>query len=86
MIINIIKIKFFAYCSLSFMDKIRIYHFSLDGVVAVVEEMDLREHSDVRQPGGHWGSSVCLDYVELYSLLDNQHLFQPQQRNKLCGR
>lgn len=28
---------------------------SLDGVTAVVEEMDLREHEDdVRQPGGHW--------------------------------
>jgi hypothetical protein len=34
---------------------------SLDGITAVVEEMDLREHEDdVRQPGGHWGSSVCV--------------------------
>ena len=29
----------------------------LDGLSAVVEEMDLREHEDdVRQPGGHWVS------------------------------
>ena len=62
------------------------YIFSLDGVVAVVEEMDLREYSDVGQPGGHWGSSVCLDYVELYSYLDNQNSFEPKQQNKLCGR
>ena len=32
----------------------------LDGLSAVVEEMDLREHEDdVRQPGGHWVSQAC---------------------------
>lgn len=52
---------------------------SLDGISAVVELMDLREHEDdYRQPGGHWGSSVCVDYVEAYT-------DKSQVRNKLCG-
>ncbi len=51
----------------------------LDGVSAVVQEMDLREHEDdVRQPGGHWGSSVCLDYIEVYTE-------SSRVRSKLCG-
>ncbi len=51
----------------------------LDGVSAVVQEMDLREYEDdVRQPGGHWGSSVCLDYLEAYTQ-------SSRVRNKLCG-
>ena len=52
---------------------------SLDGLTAVVEEMDLREHEDDRrQPGGHWGSSVCLDYVEAFTE-------KTKVRSKLCG-
>ena len=51
----------------------------LDGVSAVIEEMDLREHhDDMRQPGGHWASSVCIDYIEAYT--DKSRV-----RNKLCG-
>ena len=47
--------------------------------------------SDVRQPGGHWGSSECVDYVEMYSKLSNKKSFAPITfgpipRNKLCGR
>ena len=63
-----------------------LFSCRLDGVVAVVEEMDLREHYDVRQPGGHAGSSVCLDYLELYSMLDGKNSFEPKKRNKLCFR
>ena len=52
---------------------------TLDGITAVIEEMDLREHEDdVRQPGGHWGSSICVDYLEAFT--DKSKL-----RNKLCG-
>jgi hypothetical protein len=59
----------------------------LDGVVAVVEEMVLADkNSDVGQPGGHWGSSECVDYVEMYSQLNTKNKFAPIQRNKLCGR
>ena len=46
---------------------------------AVVEEVDFREHEDdFRQPGGHWGSSVCLDYIEVWT--DKQ-----KSKAKLCG-
>ncbi len=52
----------------------------LDGVTAVIEELDLREHEDdARQPGGHWGSSVCVDYLEAYT-------DSAAARNKLCGQ
>jgi hypothetical protein len=48
-------------------------------LTAVVEEMDFREHEDdFRQPGGHWGSSVCLDYLEVWT--DKQ-----KTKSKLCG-
>ena len=51
----------------------------MDGLTAVVEEMDFREHEDdFRQPGGHWGSSVCLDYLEVWT--DKQ-----RSKAKLCG-
>jgi hypothetical protein len=41
--------------------------------------MDFREHEDdFRQPGGHWGSSVCLDYLEVWT--DKQ-----KSKAKLCG-
>ena len=61
--------------------------FSLDGIIAVVEEMELREDSEWSMVNmGHLGSSVCLDYLELYSLMANRGSFQPKQTNKLCGR
>ncbi|XP_040573640.1 uncharacterized protein [Lepeophtheirus salmonis] len=53
---------------------------SLDGISAVIEHMDLREHEDdVRSPGGHWGSSVCIDYLQVYT--ENSKV-----KNKLCGK
>lgn len=51
----------------------------LDGISAVIEEMDLREHEDdFRQPGGHWGSSVCIDYIEAFTE-------KTKVKNHLCG-
>ena len=53
---------------------------SLSGLTAVVEEMDLREQEDdVRLPGGHWGSSLCVDYLEAYT-------DKSKVKNKLCGK
>ena len=60
--------------------------YSLDGIVAVVEEIELREDEWSMVNMGHLGSSVCLDYLELYSLMDSKNSFQPKQTNKLCGR
>ncbi len=52
---------------------------SLSGLAAVIEAIDLRRHEDdVQQPGGHWGSSVCVDYLEV-------HADGAGERNKLCG-
>ena len=61
--------------------KIFLTYFSLDGLTAVVEEVDFREHEDdFRQPGGHWGSSVCLDYIEVWT--DKQKSKATQSRAK----
>ena len=57
--------------------------FSLDGISAYVEELDLPEyHDDTRKPGGHWGSFVCHDFIKLWT-------GQPEDgenAKKLCGR
>jgi len=38
----------------------------LDGVVGVIENLNLRRHEDdSRGPGGHWGSSLCLDRLRI---------------------
>ena len=60
--------------------------YSLDGIVAVVEEVELREDEWSMANMAHLGPSVCLDYLELYSLMDSGNSFQPKQTNKLCGR
>ena len=63
-----------------------IFIFSLDGISAYVEELDLPEyHDDKRQPGGHWGSFVCKDYIKMWPGDDwNPKGFD--QAEKLCGR
>ena len=39
----------------------------MDGISAYVEELDLPEyHDDKRQPGGHWGSFVCHDFIKMF--------------------
>ena len=44
--------------------------------------MDLPEHhDDKRQPGGHWGSFVCHDYIRIWTGLEDQ-----ESAKKLCGK
>ena len=55
-------------CSLRFVAESR----SLDGLAAVVEEMDLRERPSEYEgrnsrPGGGWANAECIDYVEAYT-------------------
>ena len=59
---------------------------SLDGISAYVEELDLPEyHDDKRQPGGHWGSFVCHDYIKMWTG-DTWNKEGFDQAEKLCGR
>lgn len=66
-----------------FINSLKNYNifFSLDGISAIVEELDLPEyHDDKRQPGGHWGSFVCHDFIRMWAG------DQSDQAEKLCGR
>lgn len=57
--------------------------FSLDGISAYVEELDLPEyHDDTRKPGGHWGSFVCHDFLKLWTGAPGDS----ESAEKLCGR
>ena len=58
-------------------------YFSLDGISAYVEEIDLPEyHDDTRKPGGHWGSFVCHDFIKLWTGEPEDG----ENAKKLCGR
>ena len=57
--------------------------YSLDGISAYVEEIDLPEyHDDTRKPGGHWGSFVCHDFIKLWTGEPSDG----ENAKKLCGR
>ena len=57
--------------------------FSLDGVSAYVEELDLPEyHDNTRKPGGHWGSFVCHDFLKIW----RGDPAKAKEAEKLCGR
>jgi len=59
---------------------------SLDGISAYVEELDLPEyHDDKRQPGGHWGSFVCHDFIKMWTG-DTWNNAAFEKAEKLCGR
>ena len=58
-------------------------NYSLDGISAYVEELDLPEyHDDTRKPGGHWGSFVCHDFIKVWS----GEVKDIEKAEKLCGR
>ena len=60
-----------------------ICFYSLDGISAYVEEIDLPEyHDDTRKPGGHWGSFVCHDFIKLWTGEPSDG----ENAKKLCGR
>ena len=57
-------------------------YYSLDGISAYVEEIDLPEyHDDTRKPGGHWGSFVCHDFIKLWTGEPEDG----ENAKKLCG-
>ena len=61
-------------------------NYSLDGISAYVEELDLPEyHDDKRQPGGHWGSFVCHDFIKMWTG-DTWNNAAFEKAEKLCGR
>lgn len=60
--------------------------YSLDGMSAYIEELDLPEyHDDKRQPGGHWGSFVCHDFIKIWTGDEDDH-DHGEMAEKLCGR
>jgi hypothetical protein len=60
-----------------------LFFYSLDGISAYVEEIDLPEyHDDTRKPGGHWGSFVCHDFIKLWTGEPSDG----ENAKKLCGR
>ena len=53
---------------------------------AYIEELDLPEyHDDKRQPGGHWGSFVCHDFIKIWTGDEDDH-DHGEMAEKLCGR
>ena len=51
-----------------------------------MEELDLPEyHDDKRQPGGHWGSFVCHDFIKMWTG-DTWNNAAFEKAEKLCGR